>query len=168
MSFKDFYFSQRLDEATIKQLRTGVNIARKKRSKPVKSELKSVGKDGSLRFDSTSITTENVNTWEQIIAPSKKIPKDISLADFREYYNGDVRVFCTCPDFKYRFAYRGTEEGYKLGNKELRPSNITNPEVMKFPEGTVCKHLENALTVVKPNLPSILKQFREKNQEVKK
>ena len=164
MRFSDFYFSERLDEATVKQLRSGVNDARKKRSKPIKSELKSVGKDGSIRFDSTSITTENKNTWEQVISPSKRIPKDVSLAEFRDYYNGDVRVFCGCPDFHYRFAYRGTEEGYKLGNKELRPSNITNPENMQFPQGTVCKHLENALTVLKPNLPSILKQYREKNK----
>ena len=81
------------------------------------------------------------------------------LSEFREYYNNDVRVYCDCPDFKYRFAYRGTDEKYKVGLREVRPSNKTNPEEFGFPQGTVCKHLDNALGVLKANIPKILKNF---------
>lgn len=49
----------------------------------------------------------------------------------------DIRVKCTCPDFKYRFAYWATRKKYYFGRREIRPSKITNP---RNDIGAVCKH----------------------------
>ena len=49
----------------------------------------------------------------------------------------NLKINCTCPDFKYRYAYTATKDGFKEGNDERRPSLITNPDR----EGGACKHI---------------------------
>lgn len=39
------------------------------------------------------------------------------------FNSDDVLVSCTCPDFKYRFAYQATKQGYNSGVAEIRPIN---------------------------------------------
>lgn len=56
----------------------------------------------------------------------------------RAFDDTDVKVDCTCADFKYRYAYWATRYGYKWGPPENRPSKITNPDDV---EGAMCKHL---------------------------
>lgn len=54
-------------------------------------------------------------------------------------FNGDnVYVRCSCPDFKYRQAYFLSVHDVIVGEKETRPSNITNPNDTK---GRGCKHI---------------------------
>lgn len=50
----------------------------------------------------------------------------------------DLKVRCSCPDFKYRHAYWLTVHQEIEGDQENRPSDITNP---KDDLGKVCKHL---------------------------
>lgn len=52
--------------------------------------------------------------------------------------DADLLVNCTCPDFRYRFAYWATKYGYKYGKPETRPAKITNPDDEL---GSMCKHL---------------------------
>ena len=56
--------------------------------------------------------------------------------------NNQIKVDCSCPDFKYREAYAATKGGYKAGSAENRPSDITNPNDSK---GAGCKHILAAL-----------------------
>lgn len=54
-------------------------------------------------------------------------------------FNGDnVYVRCSCPDFKYRFAYFLSVNDIIVGERETRPSDITNPYDTK---GKGCKHI---------------------------
>lgn len=55
----------------------------------------------------------------------------------------DVYVRCSCPDFRYRFAYYATKFDYIYGKPENRPANITNPHDKL---GAVCKHLTSILS----------------------
>lgn len=55
----------------------------------------------------------------------------------------DILVDCTCPDFRYRFAYVATKFGYKFGQPETRPSKKTNPNDKL---GATCKHLSALLS----------------------
>jgi hypothetical protein len=55
----------------------------------------------------------------------------------------DVKVDCDCADFRYRFAYYATKNGFKYGAPENRPSDITNP---KDNIGSTCKHLSRILS----------------------
>lgn len=48
----------------------------------------------------------------------------------------EIKIDCTCPDWKYRFAYQASVLGYKYGKLETRPADITNPKNY----GSLCKH----------------------------
>lgn len=74
----------------------------------------------------------------------------------------DLLVNCTCPDFRYRFAYWATKFGYKYGDPENRPSDITNPDDKL---GAVCKHLTTLLSNKRwlSKLASVLNNFIREN-----
>lgn len=72
----------------------------------------------------------------------KKLKGKVNYDNIRKYLNyamdhGDVFVSCTCPDFRYRFAYTATKKKFIEGKPETRPSNITNPHL----KGGICKHI---------------------------
>lgn len=50
----------------------------------------------------------------------------------------DVYVRCSCPDFRYRYAYQATRHDYLWGSPEHRPADVTNPHDNI---GATCKHL---------------------------
>lgn len=50
----------------------------------------------------------------------------------------DVYMRCSCPDYQYRIAYWASRTNTIVGDKETRPSNITNPNNKL---GSGCKHL---------------------------
>lgn len=54
----------------------------------------------------------------------------------------DLKVRCSCPDFKYRHAYWLTVHNEIEDDPELRPSDKTNP---KDDLGKICKHLNFCL-----------------------
>ena len=54
------------------------------------------------------------------------------------YNRDDVFIHCSCPDWKYRYAYWATKGRLNSGNPEIRPSNITNPDNSI---GVGCKHV---------------------------
>ena len=52
--------------------------------------------------------------------------------------SSDVKVDCTCPDFKYRFKVWATRNDYNAGDAETREAKITNPGDNL---GAACKHI---------------------------
>lgn len=76
----------------------------------------------------------------------KAIEKNNGKLDFRiivrvliECFNkGDVYIFCSCPDWKYRIGYWASVNDIIVGDKETRPSDITNPN---DDLGPACKHV---------------------------
>ena len=52
--------------------------------------------------------------------------------------SSDVKISCSCPDFRYRIAYQATRHNAKAGEQETRASNITNPLDNL---GLCCKHV---------------------------
>jgi len=77
-------------------------------------------------------------TLQQILKSSPVINlQSVIRAVTKSFDNPDVRVMCSCPDFKYRYAYVSSKFGYKYGDLENRPAKITNP----YNRGGVCKHL---------------------------
>lgn len=69
--------------------------------------------------------------------------RKISRALTRSFNSDNVYVHCTCPDWKYRFAYWMTKDDINAGEPENRPSDITNPNNTK---GTGCKHVLRVLS----------------------
>ena len=71
----------------------------------------------------------------------KEQPTDLNNA-LELFSTQDIRVFCSCDDFRYRREYKATKDRYNTADfKELRPARETNP----YNTGSVCKHLANVL-----------------------
>lgn len=66
----------------------------------------------------------------------------ITRALVKAFNSENVYVRCTCPDFRFRQAFWLSKNDAIAGEKEDRPSNITNPNDTK---GSGCKHIAIAL-----------------------
>lgn len=64
--------------------------------------------------------------------------RNITRALVTGFNQDDVYIFCSCPDFHYRFGYWATRNKLTSGEPEDRPSNITNPNDTL---GSGCKHI---------------------------
>ena len=62
----------------------------------------------------------------------------IIRALLQSFNSGDVYIRCTCPDWHYRMGYWASVDNIITGNKEIRPSKITNPNNKLGPG---CKHV---------------------------
>lgn len=65
---------------------------------------------------------------------------EVSLDNALTY--DDIRVSCSCPDFKYRFAYVASINDYNFEEPELIPAKIRNPNN----NGSTCKHIVKVLS----------------------
>lgn len=90
------------------------------------------------------VELEDILYWIQIVAENSKSytknqvnTKIVTQAIMNSIDGMDIKVDCTCGDWKYRLAYQATEWGYKYGTPETRPANIRNPNGY----GALCKHL---------------------------
>lgn len=59
----------------------------------------------------------------------------------RAMTKGDIKINCSCPDFRYRYSYVATTKNYKYGDPENRPAVRTNPKN----QGSACKHIIRVL-----------------------
>lgn len=93
-----------------------------------------------------TVEMQNILYWIQVEAeknPTYQInTKGVTAAIMNSIDGMDIKVDCTCADFKYRFAYLATKLGYKYGKPENRPAKITNPNDY----GSICKHLISMLS----------------------
>lgn len=89
----------------------------------------------------------------KIISKMKgSIKEKISMA----LSNEDIKVYCSCPDFKYGgFMYIGTQTGYSL-HKENRPPVRNNPNQT----GSVCKHLNFLLQDIEKHTDDIVADYK--------
>lgn len=92
-----------------------------------------------------TVEMQNILYWIQAEAEKNRNyqvnTKGVTAAIMNSIDGMDIKVDCTCPDFKYRFAYLATKLGYKYGKPENRPAKITNPNDY----GAICKHLISML-----------------------
>lgn len=72
--------------------------------------------------------------------------------------SSEVKISCTCPDFKYRLAYHATNADAKAGEQETRAANITNPTNNL---GLCCKHVLAVLNNVQwmRNVASVIVNY---------
>lgn len=64
--------------------------------------------------------------------------KAVTRAVINGFNKDDVYIHCSCPDWKYRYAYFATRNDINSGEAETRPSDITNPNDSL---GSACKHV---------------------------
>lgn len=64
--------------------------------------------------------------------------RPIIRALLNSFNNDNVYIRCSCPDFRYRHAFWASKNNIIVGDKENRPSDITNPNNTL---GAGCKHI---------------------------
>ena len=146
---------RKLSEETRSELLKNTEAERKKRSKnySVNNSTEFEVQKGNL------VITTYVGDYEQKIELTSFLDRLRNRVLSSQYYkitvdnirtllrncfsDMDLRVSCTCGDWKYRIAYRASENGYIYGEKETRAANITNPNDTK---GSLCKHLIRVLS----------------------
>lgn len=138
-------------EYTSKQLLHGAEKKRKQRAKHLTTRYMGINPNrGWIRFVTHSQYTPSIKYTQYIeLSESKDIkyfkefkPRDI----VRLLLSGDIRVSCTCPDFKYRYSYKAYKNKYGL-KRENRFPKVRNPKL----NHTICKHLIVVLSVLGSN-----------------
>jgi len=155
-------------EFTYGDLRGAVQPKIRARSKKLPSGTKFVKfdkKSSSLIFSTESQTYPGTGLkWKQKIKlvdlqVALDIPDDkLKLIDrVRLAIYGDLKVDCGCPSFLYYgYRYILTQLDSVVGKKEKRIPKIRNPNL----EGTVCKHLDNALYTLPFIVSSVVKALK--------
>jgi hypothetical protein len=85
--------------------------------------------------DNYTVSVSFFGTWDNY--QGELSVRNIKDAVTKAYRSEDVYIFCSCPDFAYRYAYIATKEGYITERAETRPANKTNPHDSL---GSCCKH----------------------------
>ncbi len=150
-------------EETWKQLRAGMDTPRLGRSKKIKGSyyLGVMNTRGWIKFKTDSQYTPGKQYSQYIkLMDIKDLPyveDDMTKRDIiRLMLQGDIKVHCSCPDFKFRgFKYLGYNLDYGI-YRELRFPRIRNPEL----EGTVCKHLAKVFGVYMFNWSKIARDMQ--------
>lgn len=76
---------------------------------------------------------------KQLKQNNNELSLRIVIRALLDSFNSDnVYIRCSCDDFKYRHAYYLSKDNIIAGDKETRPSNITNPNNSL---GRGCKHI---------------------------
>jgi hypothetical protein len=158
--FYKTYKKNKILEAFAKELVRGAETKRLQRSKTITVHYKGIAKTkGWIIFNTPSQTFPNKKYYQYVklldIKDIKSL-KDLKKKDVVNLLlNGDISVFCSCPDFLYRgYKYMGYKTGYGI-YKENRFPKIRNPRL----EGTVCKHMIAVLQVLSSNWVRINKDL---------
>lgn len=128
----------RLCEATIQDIdrRFGNNI-RVQRSKKYSVRIKEYMLDPLyVIFEVTGGT----KPYEVHLAFENVAPKTVTALK-NSLKNGQAQLSCSCPDWRFRFAFVANKRGYSLDN-EHRPAPIRNP---RDDLGPACKHVAAVL-----------------------
>lgn len=116
-----------------------------------KIEMNKFWKDDILSFDvkvkgKTGDYLVGVELADILPKIQRRIKQNNNKLDITSIYDGllqginssDLKIDCTCPDYKYRLKYYASKNGYNKGAAETRASEKTNPNDSK---GAVCKHI---------------------------
>lgn len=86
--------------------------------------------------DTYVVTISFYGVWEEYEGElSQRTIKDAITRAFR---TNDVYVYCSCPDFYYRYSYVATQNNYITNQIQTIPAPIRNPHDSL---GSGCKHL---------------------------
>lgn len=149
-----------INEMTQKEILRGADYKRRARAKKLTTKYIGVTpKKGWIKFMTYSQYLPGVKYIQYIeLKEAKDIKyfKEFKKQDIiRLFMQGDIRIFCQCPDFRYRFSYMTYQMGYGL-KKENRFPKIVNPNL----EGSCCKHLIVVLSSLMFNWSKIAKDMR--------
>jgi hypothetical protein len=78
----------------------------------------------------------------------EKLVKDLKYYFRNAIDTDDIQLYCSCPNFKYRYQYINSQLDTVIRTKpEDRPAKIRNPKEL----GLICKHLNYTLKMISDN-----------------
>lgn len=112
-------------------------------NKLFKDNIVSVNLEVQGETDTYTVTVAFGGFLDRLKTELKRNKEELNLkivirALLNAFNSDNVKVRCTCDDFKYRQSYYLSVEGNIAGEKETRPSDITNPN---NDLGDGCKHI---------------------------
>lgn len=137
-----------INEASYKELIRMSERARKERAKKLKTEYAGVTQvRGWIKF-----RTKSQYTPSKIYTQYIKLNEAKDINKFKEFQRkdivkllveGDISVFCDCPDFLYKgYKFQAYHLDYGIFREDRFPK-IRNPNL----EGALCKHLLAVMTI---------------------
>lgn len=149
-----------INEMTQKEILRGVDSKRLERSKKLTTRYIGVTpKKGWIKFMTKSQYLPGVEYTQYIElkeANDIKYFKEFKKQDIvRLFLSGDIKIFCSCPDFKYRYTYMAHQMGYGIRKENRFPKRVN-----RTLEGSCCKHLIVVLSSIMFNWSSIAKDMR--------
>jgi len=154
-----------LFEVTSHHLRSKAEKKVKVRSQKISSKF--AGLRGNILYFLSLSATIPGKKWKQQI-DLVELPKHLEKPGgiwkkVVKALDGDIRIRCDCPAFKYwGYWYIGGVFDYLIGKKTRRNPHIRNPSL----KGTVCKHLNNVLSILKSNTPEIVQAIKRRRKNV--
>lgn len=151
---------QHINEETYKNLVQMSDSKRKARAKKLRTRYMGVTPArGWIKFSTESQRIRGKYYTQYIKLSEAKDMKYFKEFNSREivrlFMNGDIQVFCSCNDFRYRLRYAAYHLGYGIF-KENRYPKIRNPNF----DYVLCKHLICVLKVWGMNWTSIAKDMK--------
>lgn len=86
--------------------------------------------------DKYTVTISFYGVWANYEGELSK--KSIKDAITKAYRTEDIFIYCSCPDFYYRYSYVATQNGYITKHIQTIPAPIRNPHDSL---GSACKHV---------------------------
>ena len=146
---KSFFEKYRLDEFSIKDIKTIINPTDLPH-RDYEPLLKQVTYQGTNKNISKWLVMNNMNGWETYV---QFMDWDEQLKDTRYnalqvanllLWSGDIRLYCKCPSFRFwGYAYILTQLSASI-IPEKRFPHIRNPNL----RGICCKHLRKLFRVI--------------------
>ena len=158
-SFEDI---GKIYEANGKSLRRRCwsDVAERSKKQNLKCEFIRVAKNGDIIFKTESGTLKG-KYYTQIIRfvdIKRTIKQFLSDVNYNSknivklLYNGDIKIYCDDPSFKYYFQYVAWKKGFGIKGERRKPK-IRNPRY----SGGVCKHLYTVLVALPYYYKKIIK-----------
>ena len=154
---------QRLYEMTNLQMKRNAGVRMDRvHSQKLMIKYQGVDKKGHILFSVSSGTIRGKFYQVSIELKDFKEAKDLEINGktlsnkeiLQLSLSGDLKVHCTCPDFKYRFSYLAWKKGYGI-IREQRYPKVQNRNL----QGTACKHTLAVLQGLNAHFTSILSGF---------
>jgi len=157
-----------LTEEYIENLQNNIETKRKSRSNSVRVKYEGLShRTGGKRIRTINFTSVDPNgsgrRWKQqiqipdlreIIKQKKNQTLDEAIG--MAVYAGNVKIACSCPDFKNRYEWMADTGDYGIKKQDI-PPNKTNPNL----EGSTCKHIGAVFNEIENEIPNISKDLKE-------
>jgi len=154
------YLGMIITSYTYSQLLTKLDSGPNSRSKGIVTHYNSAVNEDTLVFATISKSKGRAGrTYYQYVKFTELPDKMLSNREMKKFLAGvDIKLFCTCPAFKYYCAYTANRMKALQDSPDGSAINTSTPTIRE-PQGPACKHLANVLRILPFNWNKVIKDL---------